>query len=95
MGAATFSDEDVVRTVKKEFVLAYSKGNRTLLKEFKIPKCPVLIFIDREGKEVKRFIRTDLVTRTEMHPFKPMKPEKFRKELDAIVKKVTPESKSP
>ena len=85
----------MIKIAKKEFTLAFVKGNRTLLKEHKIPKCPVLIFIDREGKEVKRFMRTDLVTRTEMHPFKPMKPEKFRKELDAIVKKITPESKSP
>jgi len=95
LGAATFSDENVVRTVKKEFVLAYSKGNRALLKEYKIPKCPVLLFFDREGKEVKRFLRTDLVTRTEMHPFEPMKPEKFRKELDAIVKKVSQDPEGP
>ena len=95
MGAATFSDENVVKTVKKEFLLAYSKGNRSLLKEYKIPKCPVLLFFDREGKEVKRFLRTDLVTRTEMHPFEPIKPEKFQAALDAIVKKVTPEPESP
>ncbi len=85
----------MVKTVKKEFLLAYSKGNRSLLREYKVPKCPVLLFFDREGKEVKRFYRTDLVTRTEMHPFQPIKPEKFQEILDAIVKQVTPEPERP
>ena len=85
----------MVEKAKKEFSLAFSKGNRALLKEFKVSRCPVVIFFDRDGKEAKRFVRGDLVTRTEMHPFAPMKPEKFVKELDAVVKKVTPQRKDP
>ncbi len=85
----------MIKIAKKEFTLAFVKGNRTLLKEHKIPKCPVILFFDREGKEVKRFLRTNLVTRTEMHPFQPMKPDTFLKELEAVVKKVSPVQENP